>query len=523
MCDSPLEPKILRLVLGDQLNYRHTWFDTVQPSVSYVLMEIMPEATYVRHHIQKILAFFLAMRAFAEAKQAEGHTVIYYKIDDTANQQDFRRNVSRLLDMHSFERFEYLLPDEYRLDKDFNNWVKELPIPTQVFDTEHFLTTRHELAALFEGKKTYLMEAFYRQMRKKHQILMDGDRPLTGQWNYDHDNRQRYDGKTPIPKPLAFEKSAQELYQTIQRLQIPTIGRFDAQSFNLWALTRAEALAALEYFVAQMLPYFGTFQDAMESNQPFLFHSRLSFLMNVKILHPLEVVQSAISQWQISQENPLLPPISMAQLEGFIRQIIGWREYMRGVYWAQMPAYALKNYFEHRNPLPDFYWTGHTKMHCLSQAINQSLDYAYAHHIQRLMITGSFALLAGVHPDAVDEWYLGIYIDAIDWVEITNTRGMSQFADGGLVGTKPYVGSANYVDKMSRYCTQCYYDKKQKTGAKACPFNSLYWHFYHRHTDKLSKNPRIGMMYQTLKKMNEADKKAILAQAERYLANINDL
>ena len=274
----------------------------------------------------------------------------------------------------------------------------------------------------------------------------------------------------------------------------------------------------LDFFVRHCLPHFGTFQDAMTPEFWSLYHSRLSFSINTKMLSPLEVVEAAITHWKSHPDK-----IDIAQIEGFVRQIIGWREYMRGIYWAKMPEFAAMNFFNHQRKLPQWFWTGDTKMHCLKHSIKQSLQFAYAHHIQRLMVTGNFALLAGIHPDEVDQWYLGIYIDAIEWVEITNTRGMSQFADGGIVGTKPYVSSANYMDKMSHYCGNCYYNKKEKMGAKACPFNSLYWHFYDRHEDLLSKNPRIGMAYRNLARMDGEKKAAILETAERYLENIEEL
>jgi deoxyribodipyrimidine photolyase-related protein len=249
-----------------------------------------------------------------------------------------------------------------------------------------------------------------------------------------------------------------------------------------------------------------------------IYHSRLSFAMNSKLLSPLEVVEKAVKKWKDNQEQ-----ISISQIEGFVRQIIGWREYMRGIYWMKMPEFGTMNFFENERKLPEWYWTGKTKMNCLKHSISQSLDNAYAHHIQRLMITGNFALIAGISPDEVDAWYLGIYIDAIEWVEITNTRGMSQFADGGIVGTKPYAASANYINKMSNYCSDCFYDKKEKVGEKACPFNSLYWHFHVRNRDKLEKNPRIGMVYRMLDKMSDGDRSRMLEQAEINLERINEL
>jgi deoxyribodipyrimidine photolyase-related protein len=274
----------------------------------------------------------------------------------------------------------------------------------------------------------------------------------------------------------------------------------------------------LDFFVTECLPLFGTYEDAMTPNEWSLYHSRISFSLNTKLISPIEVINKAIDEWKKRPNE-----IEFNQLEGFVRQIIGWREYMRGIYWQKMPEYANLNYFEHQNKLPNWYWTGKTKMSCLKHTIHQSLEYAYAHHIQRLMITGNFALLSGVHPDEVDKWYLGIYIDALDWVEITNTRGMSQFADGGIVGTKPYVSSATYIDKMSHYCGGCFYKKSVKTGDKACPFNSLYWNFYDQHKDKLAKNPRIGMMYNVWNRMEPKAKSDLLQQAQYYLEHINEL
>lgn len=511
--------KTLRLVLGDQLNISHPWFSSgPDASVTYVLMEVRQETDYAPHHVQKVLAFFLAMRAFAEELRQAGHTVRYFPLDDPENRQTLGDNLQWMIALGDFDRFEYLAPDEYRLDLYLREFAAGLSIPSSMEDTAHFLTHRQELAEMFRGKKTYLMETFYRNMRRKHGVLMEanGD-PLTGKWNYDAENRARYDDKAPIPTPWIYPQQVGELLAMLEKAGVKTIGTVDAEAF-IWPVTRTQALDALEQFVQKGLPHFGQYQDAMTDRHWSLFHSRLSFPLNVKLLHPLEVVNRAIREWEQRPEE-----IPFSALEGFVRQIVGWREYMRGVYWAHMPEYALKNYFGHDRKLPGFFWTGKTHMRCMQHAIGQSLEYAYAHHIQRLMVTGNFALLAGIDPAEVDSWYLGIYIDAIEWVEITNTRGMSQFADGGLVGTKPYVSTANYMDKMSDYCGGCHYDKKKRHGERACPFNSLYWHFYARHEDKLAPNPRIGYAYQTLRKMDPAERAATLAQAEAYLEGIEGL
>ena len=509
--------KTLRLILGDQLNTNHSWFKTIDDTVNYVMMEVRTETDYAQHHIQKVVGFFSAMRSFAAELQSKKHKVIYIHLNDKNNLQSFEKNLDALLNQGNYTQFEYQLPDEYRLDVLLKNYCNQLLIPYSVYDTEHFFSKREELGNFFEGKKMFLMESFYRAMRKRHNVLMEGDKPATGHWNYDGENRKKLPKNHKLTPPLVFNNDVSKIVAKIKDTDISTIGSIDAANF-VWPINREQSLALLDFFVAEFLPLFGSYQDAMTPNEWSLYHSRISFSMNVKMISPKEVIDRAIQEWENRKDE-----IEYNQLEGFVRQIIGWREYMRGIYWLKMPEYASLNFFNNTEKLPDWFWTGKTKMNCLKDAITQSLEYAYAHHIQRLMITGNFALLAGVHPDEVDAWYLGIYIDAIEWVEITNTRGMSQFADGGIVGTKPYVSSASYIDKMSHYCGSCFYKKALKTGEKACPFNSLYWNFYDKHEDKLSKNPRIGMMYNVWRKMKPEDKSALLEQADYYLKNINNL
>ncbi len=509
--------KTLRLILGDQLNREHSWFKNVNANVTYLLMELRSETDYAAHHIQKVVGFFAAMRAFAQELTEQKYNVIYIKLTDAQNQQSFDKNLLNLIEQHQFTHFEYQLPDEYRLNKLLQDFTAKLKITYSTCDTEHFFSQRDELGTFFKGKKSFLMESFYRYMRKKHNILMDGDNPLTGQWNYDSDNRKKLPATHKPVAPYLLQNDVHDIVDELNTTTVKTIGTIDAYNF-VWPINRQQSLNLLRFFVQECLPLFGTYQDAMTTNEWSLYHSRLSFSLNTKMISPAEVIEAAIAEWQ-SRNTEIL----YNQLEGFVRQIIGWREYMRGIYWHKMPEYASLNYFEHNEPLPQWYWTGNTKMNCLKHSIKQSLTHAYAHHIQRLMITGNFALLAGVNPDEVDAWYLGIYIDALDWVEITNTRGMSQFADGGIVGTKPYVSSASYIDKMSNYCSSCYYNKAKKTGDKACPFNSLYWHFYDKHESKLGSNPRIQMMYNVWRKMDPEQKANLLEQASIYLQNINQL
>lgn len=506
---------VLRLILGDQLNRHHSWYEEKSDNVIYCLFEMRQETDYVKHHIKKVAAFFLAMRNFAEELKSAGHRVIYYTINDSENEQNLQANLLKLIEEFNVTRFEYQLPDEYRLDEQLKSIASSLGVDTEVFDTEHFLTERGEVADFF-GDSQYLMERFYRYMRKKHNVLMDDDRPLGGTWNYDKENRKKLARNHEKVQHLAFRRDIKGVLKEIEEAEIQTIGNADDGDLP-WPISRKESLEVLDFFTDHLLPNFGTFQDAMTENDPYVYHSLLSFSLNTKLISPLEVVRK-VEKAYIEDDR-----VDIAQTEGYIRQILGWREYVRGVYWAKMPEYAGKNFFGNERKLPDWYWTGETKMNCLKNAISQSLNLAYAHHIQRLMITGNFALLAGCDPDEVDKWYLGIYIDAIEWVEITNTRGMSQFADGGLLATKPYVSSANYVHKMSDYCSNCKYDRKKRTGSDACPFNSLYWNFLSVKRELLENNRRMSMMYRLLDKISDEEKQAIDKRAEYLLANIDSI
>jgi len=509
--------KILRLLLGDQLNLQHSWFKQKEENVQYAMFEMRQETDYAKHHIQKIVGFFTAMREMSEALKKDGHHVVYYKINDTDNKQDLGLNLVQLINEYDITHFEYQAPDEYRLSKQLEQICKSLKITHEVYTTEHFLVSQDFLKKMFEEKKQVIMESFYRNLRKQYGFLMEGGEPEGGKWNYDHDNRKKWNGKPEVPKNFPIHNEVSAVYEEIKTSACAFIGEINTLDF-LWPINRSQSLTVLDFFCKEALPHFGSFQDAMDQKEPWLFHSRISFALNTKMLHPKEVVEAAIAAYRKHPEA-----ISLAQVEGFIRQIAGWREYMRGIYWWKMPEFAKLNYFGHERALPKWFWTGETKMNCLSKSIKQSLEHAYAHHIQRLMVTGNFALLAGIHPDALDEWYLGIYIDAIEWVEITNTRGMSQFADGGIVGTKPYVSSANYIQKMGNYCSNCVYEYGKKTGENACPFNSLYWRFYEVNRPLLEKNPRIGMMYVTLNKMSDTHKKELFEQAEKYLSGIESL
>lgn len=502
----------LKLILGDQLNFQHSWFKEVDSSEVFVLMEMRQETDYAPHHIQKVVAFFGAMRNFSEVLKQAGHQVHYLALDDKANRQQLEANLNFLIEKFNADGFAYMEPDEYRLDQQLKEYVLGLNIPSEVVETEHFMTSRSELTEFFEGKKQLILEFFYRRMRKKFDLLMQLDQPEGGQWNFDKNNRKKWKGTPTIPEPFYPKANDLEaLKEMIENAGIKTIGSFDKNQF-LYPLSRTQALEQLDYFCRYLLVHFGDYQDALHTDEVNLFHSRISFALNAKIIRPLEVVQTVITYYREHSDD-----IELSQVEGFVRQIIGWREYMRGIYWKEMPAYASMNALENTNPLPEFYWTGKTKMNCLHQSITNSLDNAYAHHIQRLMITGNFALLAQIHPDKVDEWYLGIYADAIQWVQITNTRGMSQWADGGIVATKPYVSAAAYIHKMSNYCDSCQYDKKKRVGEDACPFNSLYWNFLDDKKQFFAKNNRMAMMLRLLEKIPAEDLVQIKLRAAQIL------
>ena len=519
----PNEPVIrLRLVLGDQLNPQHSWFKKPQEDVVFVMMEVRSETDYVLHHAQKIISIFAAMRELARHLGEAGHRVHYVAIDDAANLQSFKRNLSALIQHYKPTALEYQDPDEWRLDAELAEFSSAQSIPCTRVSSEHFYTERHEAAELFAGRKQWLMETFYRHMRVRHKVLMvdgvdgkDSKKPLGDQWNFDAENRKSWPGLPLEPADWRARHDHSALWKTISGAGVKSFGEPNAAAIA-WPLNRAEALQQLDSFITHALPHFGDFQDAMSSKAWRLFHSLLSFALNVKMINPREVVARA----ELAARAGLVP---MAAAEGFIRQILGWREYVRGFYWAHGPDYAQKNHFDHQLPVPGWFWTGETKMRCMAAAIGQSLREAHAHHIQRLMVIGNFSLLAGINPQELHHWYLGIYIDAFEWVELPNTVGMSQFADGGLLATKPYVSSAAYIDRMGDYCKGCHYDKKLREGERACPFNALYWDFHLRHTDKLSHNPRIGMVYRQLEKMSDGAINAFQTQADLTRSRIEDL
>ncbi len=506
----------LVLVLGDQLSPRLSSLKAADRQRDTVLMaEVWAEATYVPHHKKKLAFVFSAMRHFAEELRSNGWRVIYRRLDETGEASSLSSEVTRGLRETGATGVLVTEPGEWRLREDMATWPARLGVPVDCREDDRFLCSHADFRAWADGRRQFRMEYFYRDMRRRTGLLMDGDEPAGGRWNFDAENRKRAERDLLMPTPLRVTPDA------ITRDVLDLVGsRFSGNFGTLepfwFAVTRHDAEAALDRFIADALPRFGDFQDAMLEGERFLYHSVLSTYINIGLLDPLDVCMKAETAWR----NGAVP---LNSAEGFIRQILGWREYVRGIYWLRMPEYVSLNTLGHTRPLPAFYWTGDTQMACLRSAIGQTRDEAYAHHIQRLMLTGNFALLAGIDPAAVHEWYLAVYADAYEWVEVPNTIGISQFADGGLLASKPYASSGAYISRMSDHCRGCRYDVKQRTGDKACPFNALYWDFLARHRTRFEGNPRMAQMYRTMDRMGEAALAEARARGQRLLATIDTL
>ena len=506
--------KTLRFVLGDQLSRSLSALRDVEISQDVVLMvEAHDEATYVRHHPQKIVLVLSAMRHFAAALRAEGLQVDYVRLDDAGHSGSFTGELGRALSRHPVDRVVVTEPGEWRVWDLMRTWGTAFGIPVERREDDRFLCARAEFAAWVKGRRGLRMEFFYRQMRRKTGWLMNGDQPAGGRWNYDTENRKALPPHLALPPRQRFVPDAitREVMTLVEQRFSDHFG--DLDSFG-WAATRAEAIEALRHFITNGLPRFGDYQDAMKSGEDALFHAVLSPYLNIGLLLPAEVCEAALDAYQ-QGSAPL------QAVEGFLRQILGWREYVRGLYWLRMPAYAQTNFFEAHRPLPAFYWTGETAMKCLRETIEATRRNAYAHHIQRLMLTGNFALLAGIAPTRVEEWYLTVYADAFEWVELPNTHGMALHADGGVLGSKPYAASGAYIHRMSDYCAGCAYDPKIKLGLQACPFNYLYWHFLIVNETRLKPNPRMALPYRTLARMVDEHRRQIVQQAQEFLAGLD--
>ncbi len=500
----------LIVVLGDQLSPEIAALRAADPQHDVVLLaEVAEEATYVRHHKKKLAFVFAAMRHFAAELRHDGWTVDYTHLDCDRNTGTLVGEIKAAIDRHDCHAVVLTEAGEWRLARAFDQLADDIDRPVEILEDDRFVCSHAAFARWMNDRKQPRMEHFYREMRRHTGLLMEVDGPVGGQWNFDKENRKPPKKGLRFPEPLTFATS-----ETTDAVLDLVRRRFDDHFGDLhpfrYAVTRREAERAFDHFIAESLPTFGDYQDAMIDGEPFMAHAVIALYLNAGLLDPLAVCRRA----ERAYHDGAAP---LNAVEGFIRQIIGWREYVRGIYWQHMPEYAERNFLGHQRPLPAFYWTGETDMACLRACIDQTRRHAYAHHIQRLMITGNFAMLAGVAPREVHEWYLLVYADAYEWVELPNTLGMSQYGDGGLLGSKPYAGGGNYINRMSDYCAGCAYDVKQKTGDGACPFNYLYWDFLARHRDKLGDNQRLRQMYTTWDRMDDAKKADTRQSAERFL------
>ena len=505
---------ILRFILGDQLSRNLATLRDIDPKRDVVLMaEVGSESTVVGFHKQKLVFVYSAMRHFAQELREDGIKVDYVELTDPKNTQNLEDELARALERHTVDSVVVTEPGAWRVRDMMAGWAERLGAPVDIREDDRFICSHDRFAAWAEGRQSFRMEYFYREMRRETGLLMDGASPIGGQWNFDAENRQSLPDDYAPPERLRFapDKITRTVIDLVSTRYDKNFG--DLEPFE-WAASRSDALKALDHFIEHCLPEFGTYQDAMRSGEPFLNHGLISPYLNVGLLDPMEVCRAAEHAFLDGQV-----PLNAA--EGFIRQIIGWREYVRGIYWLRMPDYAGTNHLAAERDLPWFYWSGKTRMNCLANAIGDTQRHAYAHHIQRLMITGNFALLASIEPRQVEAWYLAVYIDAFDWVELPNTHGMVMFADGGLLASKPYAASGAYINRMSDYCKRCVYSPATKEGDKACPITLLYWNFLLENRQKLAGNRRMAMPYRNLDRIDAKQRKDIQTRAHRFLDNLS--
>ena len=498
----------LVVVLGDQLNLDASALADFDPAQDAIWMaEVMEESTHVTSSKQRSTLFLSAMRHFAETLKSQKWPLHYTRLDDAHNAGTLADELDKAIQTLHPQQLVMTAPGEWRVLQSLREIAKKHHLPLEVRDDTHFFSTVREFAEHAKGRKQLRQEFFYRDLRQKTGILMDGKKPIGDQWNFDEDNRGSFGKAGPgiLPPPTRFEPDAitLDVMQLVNDKMAKHPGNL--HSFG-WPVTRTQALSALDSFIQHRLPSFGLYQDAMWEGEVWLYHSHIASALNLKLLNPREVVSAAEKAYQDGH-------VPLPAAEGFIRQILGWREYVRGIYWTQMPEYLERNQMQAHAPLPAFYWTGSTDMACLRDAITQTLNHGYAHHIQRLMVTGLYALLLGVDPKEVHAWYLGVYVDAVEWVELPNTLGMSQFADGGVMASKPYVASGKYIDRMSNHCKGCRFNPALATGDTACPFTTLYWDYLNRHVDVLAKNPRMLMQLKNLNRLSPEAREEIASQA----------
>ena len=509
---------ILIPILGDQLSLQNPALKDVKQSECVIVMaEVLEESQHVWSTRMRSAVFLSAMRHFADTLVAQGWKVNYFSLGKHKH-HSLAEVWQAEIKKHKPTLFRICEPGDWRVEQMIKAAAGDADIPLQMLLDDHFLISRPEFAQ-WAGKSKFLrMEMFYRAMRKRLDILMQADgEPEAGQWNFDEDNRSSFGKKGPqdLPLPTRFKPDAitLQVIQDLNKLIPDQPGQADA--FD-WPVTREQALVALDNFIEQRLARFGPTQDAMWTGEPYLFHSLISVALNLKLLNPLEVIQRAVKQYRSGRAD-------IASVEGFVRQILGWREFMRGVYWLDMPNMKTANHFNFKRDLPKWYWTGETNMQCMKDAIGQTLKHGYAHHIQRLMVTGNFGLLAGIEPQQVSDWYLSVYVDAIEWVELPNTAGMALFANGGRFTTKPYIASGAYIKRMSNYCTGCKYDPATRVGDTACPVTTLYWAFLDTHAKQMNANPRAALMMKNYQRLSVDEVAAIRVQAADTLQRLDDL
>lgn len=501
----PPHPRLV-IVLGDQLDLQSAALVDADAQSDVVWMaEVAAESTKVWSVKPRIAMFLAAMRHFRVALQEKGCNVVYHEL---GTYETFAAALRASVEDLRPRQLVMVQAGEWGVQREIESVAAELGVPLEVREDRHFLCTSAEFAEHARRRQQLRMEFFYREMRERTGVLMKDGRPVGGQWNFDPDNRGSFGKDGPdmlrvAPRRFLPDEITQEVIELVNQQFADHPGSLE--DFD-WPVTPQQAQEALSDFVQNRLPEFGLYQDAMWMHEPWLYHSRLSAAMNLKLLDPRMVISAAEQAWATGHAP--LPAV-----EGFIRQILGWREYVRGIYWLKMPGYLELNAMQAHEPLPAFYWTGATHMNCMREVITQTLRHGYAHHIQRLMVTGLFALLYGVEPRQVHEWYLAVYVDAVEWVELPNTLGMSQYGDGGLMASKPYVASGKYIQRMSNYCTGCRYDPAQATGPKACPFTTLYWDYLLQHEPRLMGNSRMRMQLRNLVRLGEAKCAAIQARA----------
>ncbi len=504
----------LIVVLGDQLDRKAAAFDGFDKTEDAVWMaEVEHESTHVWTHKQRIAIFLAAMRHFREALRAAGYRVEYTQLDQLDQPDRLSQRLGMDLRTLAPRRVIATRPGEWRVLKSLEKTCRDAGIDLEVREDNHFYTTPDDFRAHATGRKSLRMEYFYRELRKRFHILMDADKPAGGDWNYDQENRGAFAKGGPEEHTESPGFAADHLTREVLEL---VAERFRDHPGSLrsfaWPVTGADARAHLRQFLGERLPKFGKYQDAMWTDEPWLYHSLLSASLNLKLLNPREVVAAAEQAYR-DGHAPL------AAVEGFIRQILGWREYVRGIYWMHMPEYRERNAMGAAEALPDFYWSGDTPLECLRQAIGQTLEHGYAHHIQRLMVTGLYALLLGVDPRQVHQWYLAVYVDAVEWVELPNVLGMSQYGDGGLMASKPYIATGKYINKMSNYCGHCLKSPAKRTGEDACPFTTLYWDYLIRHEDTLRRNQRMSLQVRNVDRLHPDERNLITQTANAIRLN----